>query len=176
MGWPRFRSDGMPACAIPSFALADPADHRRIRVARSVAPGMADGMAERNKVLLIGFDPHAIPGVDADMVEMAIQMGEVRLKEEGFETDYCLVAPDDAAEAKIVESLSSRRYDCVIVGGGIRKPEEFLELFERVINLIRVHAPDAMIAFNTTGANSVDAVLRWLPPPIRSGERFRDLS
>ena len=58
----------------------------------------------------------------------------------------------------------------MVVGGGIRKPEPFLELFERVINLIRVHAPGAVVAFNTTGENSVDAVLRWLPDP-QPGER-----
>jgi len=30
-----------------------------------------------------------------------------------------------------------------------------VELFERVINLIHTHAPQAAIAFNTTGENSV---------------------
>ena len=34
----------------------------------------------RNKVLLIGFDPHSVPGVDAAMVESAIAMGDVRLR------------------------------------------------------------------------------------------------
>jgi hypothetical protein len=119
----------------------------------------------RNHVLLVGFDPHAIPGVDADLVDAAIAMGEVRLRERGFVTDYCLVYPDDGPETRIAEALRKRPYDCVVVGGGIRKPEPFLELFERVINLIRAHAPDALIAFNTTGENSVDAVLRWLPAP-----------
>jgi hypothetical protein len=79
--------------------------------------------------------------------------------------DYCLVAPDDDAEVQIVDVLGQKAYDCVVVGGGIRKPEPFLELFEQVVNLIRVHAPQAVIAFNTTGENSVDAVLRWLPAP-----------
>jgi hypothetical protein len=117
-----------------------------------------------NLVLLIGFDPHAIPGVDATTVDQAIAMGEVRLSAEGFATDYCLVAPDAEAEPKLIEALGRKPYDCVVVGGGIRKPEPFLELFERTVNLIRMHAPAAAIAFNTTGENSVDAVLRWLPP------------
>jgi hypothetical protein len=50
-----------------------------------------------------------------------------------------------------------RPYDCVVIGGGIRKPEPMLERFEAVINLVRRHAPHAAIAFNTNGANSVDA-------------------
>jgi DNA-binding LacI/PurR family transcriptional regulator len=76
---------------------------------------------------------------------MAIAMGERRLREHGFDTDYCLVTPDDAPEAQMVAALRAHRYDCVVIGGGIRKPEQFLELFERTVNL-------------TTGENSVDCV------------------
>ena len=131
-------------------------------------------MESGNQVLLIGFDPRTVPGVDAAMaalVETAMAMGDVRLKEHGFAVDYCLVAPDAAAEGRIVDALTGAVYDCVVVGGGIRKPDPFLELFERVVNLIRVHAPRAAIAFNTTGENSVDAVLRWLPSQGESTRR-----
>jgi hypothetical protein len=58
--------------------------------------------------------------------------------------------------------LTASRYDCVVVGGGIRKPEALLELFERVVNLIRVHASGAAIAFNTDGASCYEAVCRVL--------------
>lgn len=122
-------------------------------------------MADGNRVLLIGFDPKAIPGIDAELVEMAISIGEMRLRDAGFVTDYCLVAPDEKAEGEIVTALRAGTYGCVVVGGGIRKPEPFVELFELVVNLIRQHAPDAAIAFNTTGENSVEAVERWLPSP-----------
>ena len=71
---------------------------REPRVPCPVAPGTTNRWPAGTAVLLIGFDPYAIPGVDAGLVEMAIAMGEVRLKEQGFETDYCLVAPDEAAE------------------------------------------------------------------------------
>ncbi len=117
------------------------------------------------RVLLIGFDPNAVPGVDASLVEMAIAMGEQRLQAAGFDTTYCLVAPDDAAEARMTEALAADTYACVVVGGGLRKPAEYLELFERTVNLIRAHAPGAAIAFNSTGADSVDAVLRWVQRP-----------
>jgi hypothetical protein len=120
-------------------------------------------VVDRNRVLLVGFDPRWVPGVDAAMVEMAIAMGETRLREHGFVTTYCLVAPDDSAETSIAAALTDDEYDCVVVGGGIRKAEEHVELFERIVNLSRVHAPRAAIACNTTGENSVEAVLRWLP-------------
>jgi hypothetical protein len=114
-------------------------------------------------VLLIGFEPHAVPGVDAAMVETAIAMGQKRFDDAGIEADTCLVKPDDTARPQIIEALRRKPYACVLVGGGIRKPEPMLELFETVINLIRQHAPQAAIAFNTNPMTSLDAALRWLP-------------
>jgi hypothetical protein len=58
--------------------------------------------------------------------------------------------------------LTARAWDVVVVGGGIRKPEQLLPFFEQVVNLIRRHAPDAAIAFNSSGGDSVEAALRWL--------------
>jgi hypothetical protein len=120
-------------------------------------------MSARNRILLIGFDPTPFRGVDADLVDAAIAMGEVRLRERGFETDYCLVEPcrrgaDHRGAAG--EGLRLRR-------GRRRDPQArtLLEWFEQVVNLIHEHAPHAVIAFNTTGENSVDGVLRWLPAP-----------
>jgi len=50
----------------------------------------------------------------------------------------------------------------VVIGGGIRKHEPLLELFEKVVNLVRRHAPDAAIAFNSSPEDTADAALRWL--------------
>jgi hypothetical protein len=37
-----------------------------------------------------------------------------------------------------------------------------LELFERVVNLVRRHAPGAAIAFNATPEETFDAAARWV--------------
>src|SRR5262245_64480621 len=57
-------------------------------------------------------------------------------------------------------ALQARSWDCVIVGGGIREPEEQLELFESIINLICRHAPQAAIAFNHIPHDLADAAAR----------------
>ena len=118
-------------------------------------------MSAQRSVLLIGLDPHAVPGVDANLVDMAIAIGQQRFDAAGIIADHCLVKPD-AADAEIVAALQRKPYPCVVIGGGIRKAEEMLELFERVINLVRQHAPQAAIAFNTNPTNSCDAAQRWL--------------
>lgn len=113
-------------------------------------------------VLVIGVDPTALPDWDPEPVQAAIARGQARFTEFGIEADLCLVAVDDHPEAAIVAALTRREYACVVIGGGIRKYEPLLELFEKVVNLVRTHAPQAAIAFNSGPDDSVDAALRWL--------------
>jgi hypothetical protein len=114
------------------------------------------------RVLVVGLDPAKIQGWDPEPIEAAIARGQVRFDEHGIEADMCLVALDENPEAAIAEALARKDYACVVIGGGIRKHEPFLELFEKVVNLVRQHAPGAAIAFNTSPEDSADAALRWL--------------
>jgi hypothetical protein len=50
----------------------------------------------------------------------------------------------------------------VVIGAGLRQPASQLLLFEKMINLIHTLAPAAKICFNTTPADTVDAVQRWI--------------
>jgi hypothetical protein len=120
-------------------------------------------MSAHRNVLLIGLDPHVIPGVDAALVDTAIAIGQQRFDRQGITAELCLVKPDATAEPQITAQLTSKAYACVVIGGGLRKPDDMVELLERVIQLVRQHAPGAAIAFNTNPTNSVDAAMRWLP-------------
>ncbi|MGQ5261958.1 hypothetical protein ACTWLT_14500 [Micromonospora sp. ZYX-F-536] len=114
------------------------------------------------RVLVVGLDPARIPGWDPEPVQAAIARGQARFGDHGIEADLCLVAPDENPEAAIVEALTRRTYACVVIGGGIRKHEPLLGLFEKVVNLVRQHAPDAALAFNSSPEDTADAALRWL--------------
>ena len=100
-------------------------------------------------VLGIGLDPRKIAGFDPAPVELAIAMGHKRFVDAGIEVDTCLVEITAEARAIIADALQVKPYRVVVVGGGIRKPDDLVELFEAVIDLIRRHAPQAAIAFNT---------------------------
>jgi hypothetical protein len=113
-------------------------------------------------VLVVGIDPRAVPGMDADAIEAALEQGRSEFGKRGVLADFCLVGLDGTAEAKIVAYLTRQSYACVVVGGGIRKPEPMLPFFEKVVNLIRQHAPDAAIAFNTSPMDSAEAAARWI--------------
>jgi hypothetical protein len=119
-------------------------------------------MSPHRNVLVIGFDPHAFPEYDAKLIAAAITAGHQRFETEGIPADLCLVQPDATAEPEIVARLTAKDYAVVVIGGGIRKHDPAVELFERVIHLVRQHAPGAAIAFNTNPTDCLDAALRWL--------------
>ena len=96
----------------------------------------------------------------------AIEVGLARFAEHGVGVQTCLFGLDgsDDVEAVVTDALRRRPWECVTVGGGVRTE---LELFERVINLVRRHAPGAAIAFNSTPADTFDAAARWVDVPDR---------
>jgi hypothetical protein len=61
----------------------------------------------------------------------------------------------------IEDKLRSAAYDCVVIGGGIRLPNNYL-VFEAVINAVHRAAPTASIAFNSGPEESAEAAGRWL--------------
>ncbi|KJY41883.1 hypothetical protein VR41_10475 [Streptomyces sp. NRRL B-1568] len=115
-----------------------------------------------SSVLVVGYDPQAIPGVDGKALRAALDAELARFGEHGIDAAMTLVVSDESAESTLIASLTRHPWDVVVVGGGIRKAEALLPLFEQVVNLIRCHAPQAAIAFNTSGGDSVEAAQRWL--------------
>ncbi|MEH0416636.1 hypothetical protein [Streptomyces sp. B21-083] len=113
-------------------------------------------------VLVIGIDPRAVPGMDGDSIRAALDHELTRFGEHAIEASMTLIGLDESAESTIVAALSEHEWNVVVIGGGIRKPEPLLPLFEQVVNLVRRHAPKAAIAFNTNGGDSVEAARRWL--------------
>jgi hypothetical protein len=114
-------------------------------------------------VLVLGIDPLTVPGLDGPAIRAALDAELYRFADDGVDADMTLVALDESAQPAIIKALTSQPWDVVVVGGGIRKPEPLLEFFEQIVNLVRQHAPNAAIAFNTSGADSVEAAHRWLP-------------
>lgn len=122
-----------------------------------------NSLARVPNVLVIGFDPHTIPGFDPTPVAAGIERGSQLFAELGLTEDLVLVDFAELggpAEAKLADKLKSKQYDAVVIGGGIRKPAELLELFQAVVNLVHWYQPDAAIAFNSGPTDSPDWVLK----------------
>jgi hypothetical protein len=107
-------------------------------------------------------DPALPPGFDADKINAGIAIGAAKLRERGWQADLCMIAPDDTAGPVLERQLASARYDCVVIGGGLRLPPKGLPLFEKVVNAVHRAAPEAVIAFNTRPEDTAEAAARWL--------------
>ena len=122
-----------------------------------------------SRVLAIGLDPHhadlsGFPGLTPELVKGFIDAQLERLNSSGFSVVSCLIDLGETAESVAAEALKSQRFDCVVIGAGLRVPPPQLLLFEKVINLVHTLAPGARICFNTTPADTLEAVRRWLEP------------
>ena len=123
----------------------------------------------KKTVLAIGLDPvfvdfAAIPQFTPDMFRGFIDAQLDRLCDLGFDVVSCLIDTGETAEAVATAALRSTSFDCVVIGAGLRLPPERLMLFEKIINLVHALAPNARICFNTTPADTAEAVHRWIEP------------
>ena len=124
-------------------------------------------------VLAIGLDPvfadyTTMPGLTPALVRQFIDSQLARLSSAGYEVENCFVDPGETAEAETARYLSKRQFDCVMIGAGLRAAPQ-LQLFEKLLNLIHAQAPQAKICFNTTPADTLEAVQRWVPLPPKAG-------
>ena len=122
-------------------------------------------MAKKN-VLSIGIDPKLIrhpPGWDANKVQTALDDANKRLTELGYEVQGCLVDLGETAESVVSNTLSREKFDCIMVGAGVRVLSQNTILFEKIMNTIHQKAPpSSKICFNINPADTVEAVIRWV--------------
>jgi hypothetical protein len=121
----------------------------------------------KKTVLAIGIEPafvdfSAFPGLSVELVRNYIEVQIEQIRTLGFDVENCLIDLGETAEAVATQALMSRRPDCVVIGAGLREPAPRLLLFEKIINLVHSLAPQARICFNTTPADTADAVRRWI--------------
>ena len=100
--------------------------------------------------------------MDAKKIQAGIELCMKQMSDRGWQADTCLVQPDATAGPVLQQHLSAAKYDCVVVGAGVRLPPKNLLLFEAIVNAVHKAAPNASIAFNTVPQDSAEAAARWL--------------
>lgn len=127
-------------------------------------------MTDQKSVLVIGLDPALIdfsrpgyaPGMNATKVLAGLKSSEDELRQLGYSVQLCLTDFGETAEAVVQLQLKQTRFDCILIGAGVRaNPNNFI-LFEKLINVVHEHAPQARICFNTLPSDTAAAVKRWL--------------
>jgi len=127
-------------------------------------------MTNTKTVLVVGLDPTLIdfskpgypPGMSVAKVQAGIKSSEDELTRLGYSVQTCLTDFGETAEAVVQSQLKQKRWDCVMIGAGVRlNPSNFL-LFEKLVNVVHEHAPQAKMCFNQLPADIGEAVKRWL--------------
>ncbi len=127
-------------------------------------------MTDQKSVLVIGLDPALIdfsrpgyaPGMNAAKVLAGLKSSDEELTRLGYSVQLCLTDFGETAEAVVQSRLAENRFDCILIGAGVRtNPNNFL-LFEKLINVVHEHAPQAKLCFNTLPSDTAAAVKRWL--------------
>ena len=122
-------------------------------------------------VLIVGLEPtlidfsepaySAFPGLDAGKVRAALDADKAKLVALGYDAELCLTDFGETAGAVVEGKLKRKRYDCVLIGAGVRAIPRHLILFEKLVNVVHEHAPQAKLCFNTKPDDTADAVKRW---------------
>jgi len=130
-------------------------------------------MTSKKSVLSVGLQPQlinfadpayaAFPGMTADKVQGGLEKDIAALNAMGYDAQLCLTDFGETAEAQIRDFLKQNRYDCVVIGAGVRTIDKNFLLFEKVLNVVHEHAPQARICFNTGPFDTAEAVQRWCP-------------
>ena len=127
-------------------------------------------MTNEKSVLVVGLDPALIdfsqpgypPGMSTAKVLAGMKSSEDELTRLGYSVQTCLTDFGDTAVAVVQTQLKRKRFDCVLIGAGVRTNPSHLMLFEQLINVVHEHAPQAKLCFNQLPSDIAEAVKRWL--------------
>ena len=124
-------------------------------------------MSEKINVLLVGWNPDVVdyskwPGLTSEKLRAGLEGDRAKMNTLGYEAKLGLIDNADTASKSVIDLLSEKTCDCVLIGAGVRTVDEYVFLFETLVNVVHQHAPKAKICFNTGPFDSVDAVQRWV--------------
>ncbi len=119
------------------------------------------------RIILIGLKPDVVdytkwPGLTPDNLMMELKASEKDLNSLGYDVQLCLIDLGETAEDVVTQKLTETKFDCVMIGAGVRASTDQFILFEKLINIVHKYAPDAKICFNTKPNDTVEAVQRWI--------------
>jgi hypothetical protein len=122
------------------------------------------------RVMLVGLDPSTVdfsdpalpPGMSAEKIHAGVKVALADMAGRGWQAENCFITPDETAVPTVERRLAEGRYDCVVIGAGVRLPPGRLVLFEALVNAIHRAAPGAAVAFNTRPEDTGAAAARWI--------------
>ena len=124
-------------------------------------------MIGKKKVALVGWNPDVVdytkwPELTPEKLRAALEGDRDKLISLGYEADWLYIDIADTAYYVVADALKHKSYDCVLIGAGVRVDQDHFLVFERLVNAVHHHAPQASICFNTNPSDTAEAVQRWV--------------
>jgi hypothetical protein len=125
-------------------------------------------MAHGKKVLLIGLEPKLVDyaslptHLDEPTLRAGLETDLHELRKLGYEAEWLLVDRGETAESVVSAKLKAGRFDCILIGAGIRTIPPLFLLFEKLVNVAHHDAPLARLCFNTQPEDTAKSVERWI--------------
>ena len=97
-----------------------------------------------SRILLLGLVPETVdysdptlpPGMTAEKVHAGIAVALKQFTDRGWESDVGYIRPDETAGPTVESQLRSTRYDCLVIGAGVRLPPRNLALLKSLSILL----------------------------------------
>jgi hypothetical protein len=122
------------------------------------------------RILVIGYapedvdfsDPAIPPDMNAEKVANGIAEDMEKLHAKGWEADHLPIFANSDLRKCVLDQLKKYKYDCIVIGGGVRLTTRRIPQLEVVVNAVSEGAPNTPIAFNAGPAYSSEAAARWV--------------
>ena len=99
----------------------------------------------------------------AAKVRSAIEADRANLEALGYSVKTLYVDEGKTAKTALADTLATGKYDCIMIGAGLRIVPPYFLLFEKLINVIHQRAPaSTKLCFNTSPTDTAEAVQRWV--------------
>lgn len=86
------------------------------------------------------------------------------MRQKGIHFELVGAMPNECVnKLKQVLSGYTNSVDGVLIGNGFCSSADLTVQFEQLVNVVRERAPTAKLLFNTTPADTIDAIRRWFP-------------
>lgn len=120
-------------------------------------------MYKNNKVLLIGVDTTKLKDTGVTEFDSATIRKEAEdalqtLLSLGYDAKWHLIDVKSNISQTLTDELKLNDYDCIMVGAGIRRRPETLNLFELIINVIHFNAHKSKICFNADVYDTIPVI------------------
>ena len=119
-------------------------------------------------VLIIGEDPDYIepaelpPGLTPERIRGALDGARDALRAKGHAAEILWTTTVERIAGELAEAVRGLSYDVIVIGAGLRMIPSMAQHFERLMNAIREHSPDARLAFNSKPGDTAEAAERQL--------------